>query len=302
MDVELVQRIDVGATLGEGVIWDHRLGEAFWTDIQGRTFYRYELSSKTLRHIDLEERLTAFGLSEDRQWLIAAFETGFAWFSAQSGEVCWIERLEEGATGRRFNDGRVGPDGRFWCGTMVEDASLAGGEEGRLYCLDGEGRSVVAFSGVSISNSLCWSPDGATMYFADSPKRKIWAFEYDMKNGVAGAKRIFAETPEGVYPDGAVVDAEGCLWSAQWGGARVARYSPDGDLLVTVDVPISQPSCVAFGGDNLDLLFVTSAREGLSVERLDSEPFAGDVFVYKTESTGLPSALFCGAPPSGGGD
>ena len=297
MHAELVDRIDVKATLGEGVIWDHRTGQALWTDIQERRFYRYEPSVRALHRLDLGERLTAFGLSEKPDWLIAAFESGFAWFNGKTGELQWINRPEEGATGRRFNDGRVGPCGRFWCGTMVEDRETAGSETGCLYRLNTERKISSVFGGISIANSLCWSPDGAVMYFADSSKRTIWAFDYDVKSGAVANKRVFAETPEDIYPDGAVVDGSGYLWSAQWGGSCVARYTPDGRMDSSIPIPTSQPSCVAFGGDDLDLLFVTTARENLACKTLKVEPHAGDVFVYKTDCRGVLSTVFGAAPP-----
>ena len=298
MQIDLIDRIEVGAVLGEGVTWDGRAGDVLFTDIQAKLFYRYNLRSKTIDKIVLDERLTAFGLTREKDWLIVAFESGFAWLHLRDKSVCWIERPEAGAAGWRFNDGRVGPDGRFWCGTMVENAEKALGVRGRLYCLEPDGSVTAAFGDIAISNSLAWSPDGATMYFADSPARTIWAFDYAPDTGAISNRRVFAETPKGIYPDGATVDSEGFLWSAQWGGARVVQYTPDGCEAVLIPVPASQPSCVAFGGEDLDLLFVTTAREGLSADTLAEEPGAGDVFIFKTPVRGIPSPLFGAAPPA----
>lgn len=296
MQIDLIERVEVGATLGEGVTWDARTDDVLFTDIQRRRLYRYNLSSKTLQEIALDERLAAFGLTVEPDWLIAAFESGFAWLHVRQKEVRWIERPERGDTGRRFNDGRVGPDGRFWCGTMVEDEQKAVGVKGRLFCLDPDGAVTAAFGDIAISNSLAWSPDGATIYFADSPARTIWAFDYATDTGALSNRRVFAETPEGIDPDGAAIDAEGFLWSAQWGGARIVRYAPDGREAAHLAMPVSQPTCVAFGGEDLDLLFVTTAREGLSEDALAGEPGAGDLFIYKTPVKGMSSPLF-GAPP-----
>ncbi len=297
IQLDLIDQIKLGTVLGEGVTWDGRTGDVLFTDVQGKRFHRYNLSSKTLDSTVLDERLTAFGLTRDAEWLIAAFESGFAWFHARDNVIHWLERPEADDTGRRFNDGRVGPDGRFWCGTMIEDAKKAAGVKGRLFRLDPDGAVTPALNDIVISNSLSWSPDGATMYFADSPARVIWAFDYEQESGAISNKRIFAETPEGIYPDGAAVDADGFLWSAQWGGARVARYAPDGREAAIVPVPVSQPSCVEFGGEDLDLLLVTTAQESLSAQALAKEPGAGDVFIYKTPVKGAPSPIFGAEPP-----
>ena len=298
MQIELVDRVSVAATLGEGVTWDARTSDVLFTDIQQRCLYRYNLPSKNVTATQFSERLTAFGLTREPDWLIAAFESGFAWVYLPESEIRWIERPEAGDTGRRFNDGRVGPDGRFWCGTMVEDREKAGGRKGQLFCLNLDGAVTAVLGDIGISNSLAWSPDGATMYFADSPARKIWAFDYATSTGALSNQHVFAETPDGIFPDGAAVDDQGYLWSAQWGGSRIMRYAPDGSEAAHLAMPVSQPSCVAFGGDGLDLLCVTTAREGLSNDALAAEPAAGDLFIYRTPFKGTAAPLFGEPPPA----
>lgn len=284
--------------LGEGVTWDHRTGEALWTDIEGRCLYRYRHVDERLSMLSLPERLGAFGLARDPNWIIAAFESGFAWLNINKNGILWIAQLEKGNTGRRLNDGRVDPHGRFWCGSMVEQPKYSLAEKGNLYRVNVDTSVHTAMGGIEISNSLAWSLNGDVMYFADSPKRIIWAFDYEAETGALGNRRIFARTPEETFPDGATVDAEGCLWSAQWGGSRIVRYAPDGDALYELAVPVPQPSCVAFGGSNLDLLFVTTARDGLSKKALDQNPLSGDVFVYRLPVSGVPSNIFSGALPN----
>lgn len=298
MTAEFVESIGVGAMLAEGVTWDHRTGEALWTDIHGRRLYRYRVEGRSLDAIALERRLTAFGLTCDPNWLIAAFDSGFAWVKINTGADRWIDATET-VPGRRMNDGRIGPDGRFWCGSMVEDAAQAGEASAGLYRLERDAVVTRVLDGVSISNGLAWSPDGGTMYFADSSARTIWAFDYDGVRGVLTNRRVFATTPDSVFPDGSCVDAAGGLWNAQWGGGRVARYRPGGELDYVLELPVSQPSCVAFGGVDLDLLFVTTAREQMSDAALAEEPLAGDVLVYRIGHRGLQAPVFAGRPPEG---
>jgi sugar lactone lactonase YvrE len=147
-------------------------------------------------------------------------------------------------------------------------------------------------TGITISNGIGWSPDSRYFYFADSPLRTIYVYDFDAVTGDIANRRVFAHTPEGAHPDGAALDANGFLWSAHWGAGRIARYAPDGRVDRTFDVPVSQPTCLAFGGPDLDLLFVTSACDGLTGEALASQPDAGNVLVYKVPLAGLAERRF----------
>ena len=175
---------------------------------------------------------------------------------------------------------------------MVEGKGEA---KGKLYCLDGN-HVKICLTGIWISNSICFSPDGKQLYFADSPLRAILRFDLDPASGTIGNRQVFTRTPKGAFPDGANIDAEGHLWSAHWGAGRVVRYAPDGSISAVIEVPTSQVSCIAFGGAALDLLFVTSAREGMSDAALKEQPNAGDVFVYKVNVKGLPEPRFAMEP------
>ncbi|HEY1724095.1 MAG TPA: SMP-30/gluconolactonase/LRE family protein [Steroidobacteraceae bacterium] len=275
---------------GEGVLWDGRRQALWWTDIPGRRLHRYDWSTRSQRSFETPERVGSFGLVAGSDQFITAFESGIALYDPAStaGEqrVSWLARPQAGIRGIRFNDGRVDRRGRFWCGTMVEEAGIT--ERGNLYSIDGSQQLQCHVRGVSISNGLCMSRDGTQLYFADSAARTIHVYELIEPEGLLSTPRLFAQTPEGALPDGAAIDAEGHLWSAQWGAACIARYTPDGRLERTVPVPASQPTCVCFGGPDLDLLFVTSARDGLDAAKLAHEPHAGHVFVYHTGVRGLP--------------
>ena len=169
---------------------------------------------------------------------------------------------------------------------MVERNQLVA--SGCLYSIDATGEARCHVRGVRIANGLCFSPDGTQLYFADSPMRTIRVYELIEPEGVLGTPRLFAQTPEGAFPDGAAIDADGCMWSAHWGAGRIVRYTPDGRMDRTLEVPTCQPSCVCFGGPDLDVLCVTSAREGLDGSTLRAEPHAGDVFLYRPGVQGLP--------------
>ncbi len=285
-----IEIIAAGNTLGEGILWDSRRDALWWTDIQRSRLQRHDLRTGATQVMETPERVGSFGLVAGSERLIIAFESGIALYDPGESTVDWLARPEEAVPGVRFNDGRVDRRGRFWSGTMVEDSGNP--VSANLYCIEGRGAARCMVRDVRISNGLCMSPDGSLLYFADSPKRTISVYELIEPEGSLGARHLFAQTPEGSEPDGAAVDAEGCIWSAHWGAGSVVRYTPEGRIDQRLEVPASQPSCVCFGGPDLDLLFVTTARQGLDATRLKTEPHAGDVFVYRTGAQGLPEQEF----------
>jgi L-arabinonolactonase len=276
--------------LGEGILWDARRQVLWWTDIMSRRLYRYDWSRASTRILDMPERVGSLGLIAGSEKLIVAFESGIATYDPADGAVSWLARPDRPHPSVRFNDGRVDRQGRFWSGTMVEGDLTS--VSGSLYCFDSSAGLRCQLQGVRISNSLCMSPDGRQLYFADSPTRTIRVFELHEPQGALGESRVFAQTPVGAVPDGATVDAEGCLWSAHWGAGYVVRYTPEGQVDRTLEVPASQPSCVCFAGPDLDVLCVTSARADLSEAALRNEPEAGDVFLYRVGVRGLPEAEY----------
>jgi L-arabinonolactonase len=275
----------VANIVGEGILWDWRRQLLWWTDIQGRRLYRHDWQQQMLKVLEIPERLGCFGLIAGSERLIAAFASGIALYDTEQASLEWLTLPEPLGPGLRFNDGRVDRRGRFWTGTMVE-----GGENtarASLYSVAGRGPVKSQLGGISISNGMCHSPDGTRLYFADSPTRTIYEYELHEPEGTLGPPRLFAQTPEGAYPDGATVDADGCIWSAHWGAGCVVRYTPDGRIDRTLRVPTCQPSCVCFAGPDLDVLCVTSAHEGLDAVVRDAEPHAGDVFLYRAGVQGL---------------
>ena len=288
----LVEIVDARDRLGEGPLWNRRHGRLWWTDIEGRRLRSLDPSSRSIRDVAVPERVGSFAFVAGRpEALLVAFETGLALFEPGTGSVEWLARPEAIGSGRRFNDGRTDRQGRFWTGTMVEDDGPAPPGSASLWRLDGGGVLTECDGGVSIGNGLAASPDGATLYFADSPHRRIVAYDLDPATGAIAGKRLFAEIERG-FPDGAAIDAEGCLWSARWGAGEVVRHAPDGKVVEVVKVPASQPSCVAFGGDDLSLLFVTSARDGLTAAELAEDRNAGSLFVFEAEVIGLADAEY----------
>ncbi len=281
--IEPYKICEVANILGEGVVWDHRTQILQWTDIEGSCLWQWDMTDTAPVRHRLPERLGSFALTPDPSVYLGAFETGFARFSVQEAAFEMLAPVTQATPHLRMNDGRVDRSGHFWAGSMaeVQDKSL-----GSLWRYDGGGFATAYLHDIAIPNSLCWNGDGGTMYFADSPRNTIWAYDFDADKGPVGSPRIFAQTPPGIHPDGSCVDADDCLWNAQWGSGEVVRYRPDGSIDCRLSLPVSQPSCVAFAGANLNLLCVTTARVDLDAAALEKQPLAGALFVYKIDVTG----------------
>ncbi|EAS47254.1 hypothetical protein GB2207_11573 [marine gamma proteobacterium HTCC2207] len=285
----LIESLKVKNTLGEGIIWDAASACVWWTDIDGSKLYRYQSEDKQLDHWTTPERLGSFALVSDSEFLICGFASGFAYFNPHSGELQWLEKIEQNNPGTRLNDGRADRQGRFWAGSMVESGDRGAGA---LYCFDQQLQVASKVSGLTISNGLCWSPDSTVMYHADTPSRRINAYDFDAATGAIANQRCLVRTEKGCFPDGSSVDAEGYIWNAQWGASQVVRYSPEGEVDFVLPLPVSQPTCVAFGGPRLDRLFVTSATQGFDEQTLSAEPEAGNVLVFQTNISGIADARF----------
>lgn len=293
-ECKLLHTIDVSNTLGECILWNEHEQAVWWTDIHNATLYRFKPDTFDLKRYALPERLCSFGFTDSGEQLICAFANGLALYNPDSGDIDWLAQPEAGYRGLRFNDGRVDRHGRFWAGTMVEgDARNDRGEpvKGSLYCLSGNECKRV-LSDLSIPNSLCWSLNGSILYFADSPTQVINAFDTNTATGEIDNKRTFAQSDGISTPDGSVIDADDCLWNAQWGGSKVCRYSTDGKKTCEIPLPVTQPTCVCFGGPDMNWLFVTTARENLDASQLSSQPTAGDVFIYETPFRGVAEPRF----------
>jgi len=300
---ELVASIPARNILGESIVWDDRRQRLWWTDIQAARLHLHTPATATSASFELPERLASFGFVEGDDRLICAFASGLAFYRPESARLEWLYRPELGWQGTRFNDGRVDRRGRFWSGTMVEgDARDAAGQAatGSLYMLAAD-RGQRMLGDIGISNSLCWSLDGSTLYFADSPTRRIMAYPMQRDAPDPGSPRVFAAVAGEGVPDGSTVDADGCLWNAVWGGSRLVRYAPTGAVDIELALPVSQPTCLCFGGEALDRIFVTSATEGLGSEQLDAEPEAGNVLIYRTPYRGVPESRYRPLSQAAGG-
>lgn len=288
-EVRLV--VDARNKLGEVPVWDVQEQALYWVDIEGRRLHRRDHASATVTHWDFPERIGSFALRR-AGGLVCAFESGFAFFEPASGAIEWIARPEAMIRRNRMNDGKCDRAGRFWAGSMDDQLKE---HTGSLFRLDPD-RSVHRMDGaIGVSNSLAWSPDDRTFYFADTMDGTIYAYDFDLATGGIANRRVFATTEDQPgRPDGSTIDTEGYLWNAQWDGWRLVRYAPDGRVDRVVELPVQKPTSCMFGGPDLATLYVTSAIWDLRGAALAAQPWAGGVLAVEAGVRGLPEPRFAG--------
>lgn len=275
------------ATLGEGAIWDERIQKWYWIDIEDGFLFTYEPDSAAVTQTPMFEKIGTVVPTKSLGSVVVALQSGIYQLNFITGKKRFLTHPESGKTNLRYNDGKCDPQGRFWVGSMAMSAK---GNEGTLWRI---APSPVTYknmlSSVGVSNGIVWSPDGKTMYYVDSPTKKILAFDFDGATGNIKNQRVCVEIPEGMgVADGMAIDTEGKLWTAQWGGHCVARWDPEtGKLIGKVNVPAPHVTSVAFGGKNLDLLLITTARHGMSAEQKSQFPESGDLFIARPGIKGV---------------
>ena len=277
--------IDSQCALGEGPFWHAVRQQLFWFDINNQILFAAHADGEVQNRWHFDETVAAAAIIDDATLALAS-ETGLKRFDLVTGDMEHLIDIERDVPANRTNDSRVHPSGAFWIGTMVKDEEP---KDGAVYHYRA-GVLTKIISNVAIPNATCFSPDGRTAYWTDTPDQKILKCTVDPETGMpVGEWELFADVSEHRgYPDGAVVDSAGYLWNARWGGSCVIRYAPDGSIDRIIEVPVSQVTCPAFGGKDLKRLFLTSANKTMSAEQLAAEKVAGGVFYIDLDVAGQP--------------
>jgi len=283
-DVRLA--LDAKATLGEGALWHPIEQKLYWVDIEGKTLHIYDPATGQDRLLSTGQKVGTVVPIRGGGALVA-LQDGVHKINTATGEMEFVVNAEKDPK-IRYNDGKCDPAGRFWVGTM------AGNQQAALYRVDGDGSIHQMLDKVTISNGIVWSADRKTMYYVDTPTQKVMAFDYDHDSGEISRPRVAVEVPSDMgSPDGMTIDEEGKLWVAHWGGSCVARWDPmTGKLLQKITVPGPHTTSCAFGGENLDILYITTARQGLNEDQLREFPLSGGVFSVKPGVRGVPADFF----------
>jgi sugar lactone lactonase YvrE len=279
------------AELGEGPLWDARTGRLRFVDIKGRRVLSCDRDGGTRRETGFDRQPGCLGLTADPERLLCAFDDGFHFIREGEAARDFIADPEPNRPGNRFNDGKVGPDGAFWAGSMDDEESK---HTGSFYRLAPGGGFRAVDSGYHITNGPAFAADGATIYLTDTPRKTIYAADLTPDGGIANRRVHVTVGEDDGYPDGMTVDAEGGLWVAFWGGWGVARFDASGRRGEEIRLPVAQTTSVAFGGPELATLYITSARKGLTPEALAGQPLAGGLFSVDAGRRGRPEPLFTG--------
>lgn len=291
--LEAVLALRADAIVGESPVWSASENVLYWVDITRGLIHRYDPESGLEERFKVPQPVSALALRE-RGGMVLALRDGFAFFDPLGGELEMINNPEENLPDNRFNDAKCDPQGRFWGGTMSN--THWDEPSGGLYRLDPDLEVTKMRGEVVCSNGMGWSPDGRTMYHTESFRYSIFAFDFDPSSGDISNRRVFAtvDRRSGAFPDGLTVDENGFVWSVHNAVGKVVRYDPEGVIVSEVEVPVPRPCGCAFGGEDYDRLYITTARETLTDETLREIPLCGSVFVVEPGVKGLPEPLFKG--------
>jgi L-arabinonolactonase len=274
--------------LGECPVWSAKEQSLYWVDTRGKMIHRLREADSRLSSWPVPELVGSFAIRE-AGGLLLALEGRLAFFDVKDGSLVEAVVLEKPGLGFRLNDGKCDRSGRFLVGSKYDATAEP---RGTLFSVEPDLTWRAAEKGIAMPNSLAWSPDNRTMYFADSALRTIFSYSYDVESGAIYDRRVFAQCEW--LPDGATVDCEGFVWSAGYDGWCLTRYAPDGRVDKKIGLPVQRPTSCAFGGRKLDVLYVTTARQRIAPDALAKQPLAGALLVLDVGVRGLPEPQFRG--------
>ncbi|CAB4888843.1 unannotated protein [freshwater metagenome] len=287
---------NTGDQLGEIPTWDEREQALYWIDLLTPRMHRYSMRDGAITSWTTPELLSAFAMREGGGFLVAT-RSHLAHYDPTDGSFELLVEPEAGNDSNFLNDGRCDRQGRFWIGSGNLDMSQP---TGLLHRYDPDGSLTQMESGITLSNSIMWSPDSTLMYFCDSMRREFYVYDFDADTGTIANRRQFATTERHGIPDGSIVDADGFLWNAEFDLSTerttgfVVRYDPDGNVDRLIELPTCRPTALTFGGANLDTLFVVTSRYRMTDADFEHQPLAGAVFALDVGVRGLVEPRFAG--------
>ena len=276
--------------LAEGPFWSQAEQALYWVDILACQVWRWHQASNEYQYWTLPKKVSAVFTTQSERLLVTLAD-GVAYLDKHTGELAYLCQLDADRPNNRSNDAKCDENGSLWVGTMDDKEEIC---SGRLWKITADGQQTLLLDAVGIANTLAWDVSRGRCYFGDSKQGKIHAFPYPAFTDVR-SHAAFIETPTGIGPDGSAIDEEGCLWNAQWNGARVVRYNPAGETLASIELPFAKPTSCVFGGPDGRTLFITSASVDTSIEDLQRQPLAGHVIAIEVAVAGAPSQPFAGA-------
>jgi sugar lactone lactonase YvrE len=290
MDNAISTVVDERFDLSENPVWDGTRNRLLWCDINAGAIHALDLASRERSVWTFDGPVCSFGLCLSGRFVVALADSVVLFDPAMEDTVT-LATIRHARSEMRLNDGKVGPDGAFWVGSMDERSVKE--PIASLYRVTGDGAATEITGGLLVSNGLAWSADGGVMYHADSRGPWIDRWRFDPETGTASKRSRLVTLDEATgRPDGGACDAEGYYWSAGVSAARLNRFAPDGTLAASIDLPVARPTMPCFGGDDLSTLFVTSLSNGMSAEALARYPLSGSVLTLPSPVAGAPVHRF----------
>jgi L-arabinonolactonase len=298
-DTNAVDRVaNVANNLGEGIVWHAATNAIYWLNVHPVSeIFSMDISSGAIRSRRLESDLYCLRRCSDGT-MVGLSKFGLVWIDVAELTIVREHAILDAGTRYRFNDANCDSIGRLWTGTMIDNFQTVDGRpqeiefSGEIYRISTAESVEILDGGFGCPNTFAWSPDEKTMYCADSCTGWIYAYDFDVASGSIGRRREFFSDDAFGIPDGSAMDTDGCLWNARWDGAAVLRITPDGRIDRVVELPVSKVTDCAFGGADLQTLFVTTSGFGMSDSERKTEPMAGDVFAISTCVDGVEKGLF----------
>lgn len=284
--------------VAEGPVWDAQLGKLFWVDIIGKTIHAFDPATGEQQVWTSTDFPTALALAETGNRALVALASGMAWLDFDTGSFTPFADPDT-MPGNRLNEGKCDPQGRFWTGSMQTNLNEDGSgcdmdrNSGALFRVDADSStSCHTEHEFGISNTLAWSPDGQTLYFGDSIRNVIFAYDWNADEGTISNRRVLLEGFERGAPDGSAMDEDGCLWNARFGGSCLIRITPNGGVDKVIELPLTNPTSCTLGGPDRKTLFVTSAQFTLSERQLAENSTEGAVLMASLPVAGVPDHRF----------
>ncbi len=287
---QVVIEYKASSQLGEGAFWNHKTQELYWVDILEKKLYIYNPSTRLNTSFEMPSRIGTVVPQTDST-AVVALEDGIYIQNTKNGSLIRLSNVEANVPENRFNDGKCDPNGNLWVGSMhlAEKEPLA-----KLYKIAPNGTATAMLDNITISNGIVWTKDAKTMYYIDTPTANIRAFDFDVETSTISNERVAVEVPTALgYPDGMAIDENDNLWVGMWNGNAVVCFDPkSGKMINRIEVPAHNVTSCAFGGPNLDILYVTSATVDMTEEEKAQFPLAGSVFKVIPGVKGVPSPFF----------
>ena len=281
---------EIHSLLGEGAFWNYKSQELYWIDIDGKLVHIYNPETKTNRSFPTPSRVGTVVPQTDSTAVIA-LEDGIYIINTENGNIKVLSDVEKEMTYNRFNDGKCDPNGNLWVGSMHLEQMIP---MGSVYKISATGETIKMIDSVTISNGIVWTKDATTMYYIDTPTQNIQAFDFDVTTSTLSNERTAVYISEAIgFPDGMAIDEEDMLWVGLWNGNAVGRFNPKtGELISKIEVPAHNVTSCAFGGKNLDKLYITTASVDMTEDEKTKYPLAGSLFVADPGVKGVPGQFF----------